>query len=360
MRTGDDGDLVGEDFTVVRVKRRVFRQSYVGVHYSRRDARIAGAAGDASHTVGADFRLSTTRFLGRSQNLTLQGWALRALRPGVSDRNNTFGLNVEYPNDRWSASLSAREVQRDFDPAVGFVSRTDYRRYHPRIGFGARPRSRYVRRIDIGADTEILTDLGNEMLERTYRLSLLNVQLQSQDTFGVELSPGTERLDSPFTIVPGVTLPIGATYDFTRLAFGGQSAIRRPLSVGTRVETGGFYSGTRRRLVMGLGARLAPGYLVSVNAEWNKVDLPEGRFHSSVYRMVGETQFSPFMALVNTVQFDTVSRIAGLQSRFRWIMRPGNDVYVVYTHNWLDDPLRGRFATLDRQLASKILYTYRF
>ena len=31
----------------------------------------------------------------------------------------------------------------------------------------------------------------------------------------------------------------------------------------------------------------------------------------------------------------------GWQSRFRWIMRPGNDLYVVYTHNWLDDPVAG-------------------
>ena len=38
----------------------------------------------------------------------------------------------------------------------------------------------------------------------------------------------------------------------------------------------------------------------------------------------------------------------------------GNDVYVVYTHNWLDQPQFERFSTLDKRLASKVLYTYRF
>jgi hypothetical protein len=33
---------------------------------------------------------------------------------------------------------------------------------------------------------------------------------------------------------------------------------------------------------------------------------------------------------------------------------------VVYTHNWLDDPLLDRFSTLDKRVASKVLYTYRF
>jgi hypothetical protein len=41
-------------------------------------------------------------------------------------------------------------------------------------------------------------------------------------------------------------------------------------------------------------------------------------------------------------------------------MRPGNDFYVVYTHNWLDDPLQHRLSTLDRRAASKVLYTHRF
>jgi hypothetical protein len=90
------------------------------------------------------------------------------------------------------------------------------------------------------------------------------------------------------------------------------------------------------------------------------VRLTEGRFSSNLYRLVGETQFTPFVALVNTIQFDTVSRVMGWQSRFRWIVRPGNDLYVVYTHNWVEDPILDRFASLDRRAASKVLYTQRF
>jgi hypothetical protein len=41
-------------------------------------------------------------------------------------------------------------------------------------------------------------------------------------------------------------------------------------------------------------------------------------------------------------------------------MRPGNDLYVVYTHNWLENPVLDRFSSLDRRLASKVLYTYRY
>jgi hypothetical protein len=52
----------------------------------------------------------------------------------------------------------------------------------------------------------------------------------------------------------------------------------------------------------------------------------------------------------------------GWQVRFRWIRRPGNDLYVVYAHNW-NEVLRAgerRFATLDNRLATKLVYTWRF
>jgi len=62
------------------------------------------------------------------------------------------------------------------------------------------------------------------------------------------------------------------------------------------------------------------------------------------------------------VQYDTQSAVLGWQSRFRWIVQPGNDLYFVYIHNWLDDPLSltSRFHTLDRRAASTVFYTPRF
>jgi hypothetical protein len=66
-------------------------------------------------------------------------------------------------------------------------------------------------------------------------------------------------------------------------------------------------------------------------------------------------QFTPFMALVNIVQYDTTSRVLGWQSRYRCILMPGNDLYVVYTHNGVEDPLLDRSGTLDRRAASKVL-----
>jgi hypothetical protein len=66
------------------------------------------------------------------------------------------------------------------------------------------------------------------------------------------------------------------------------------------------------------------------------------------------------------VQYDDVSRVVGTFTRFRWIVRPGSDIYLVYTHNLLEDPTsldRFRFRgmeTLERKAATKLTYTHRF
>ena len=131
-------------------------------------------------------------------------------------------------------------------------------------------------------------------------------------------------------------------------------------SINGRYEVGDFYSGTRTERQANLSIRVRPGLFLYLNSQWNRIKLAEGSFSTSLYRFTGETQFSPFIALVNTIQYDSQSAVVGWQSRFRWILMPGNDLYLVYTHNWLDDPVLNRFATLDKRAASKILYTYRF
>jgi hypothetical protein len=362
VRTGDDRDLglPGEEFTVARVKRRMLAQSYVGGMYTRRDTR--GTAHGASHTMGADFALSTATFRG-NQNLTSNGWFIHDSGLGVTGGSgaSAYGAAVDYPNDRWSAGVNFRDVQADFNPLVGFVARRNYRRYNQYLSFGPRPRNaRVVRQYRYTADVTLFTDLRNDLVERSVSLVPFDVQFQSQDRFNVDMERNYTRLQVPFPISPGITLPAGAEYNFTRFGVAGQTANFRTLALTGRFETGGFFSGHRHQTILGLTVRARPGYIFSVNGEWNQVDLAEGSFTSNLIRVVTDSQFSPYMALVNIVQYDTISRVMGWQSRYRWIVTPGSDIYLVYNHNWLDDPLVNRFTTLDQRFASKVLYTYRF
>jgi hypothetical protein len=361
VQTGEEDALVGEDFTAIRIKRRMLSQSYVGAMYTRRAERHTGL--EAAHTVGLDFLLGTSSFLG-SENLQLGGYYLNAAPPGqTGGKTSAYGVELAYPNDLWDAEVAFREVQKDFTPAVGFVTRTGYRHYTSEVILGPRPdRYQWLRRYTLGGEFDLLVDPEtNDTLTRVVEVPF-GLEMQSGDQVNFSAIVSHERLEDDFHL-GGATLEAGRTFDFTRYQLSASTANRRMIALSPRVEWGSFFSGERLETALNLTLRLRPGLISYLSAELNRVDLPEtDPFSTRLYRAVLETQFSPWVALVNNVQYDSQSAVIGWQSRFRWIIEPGNDLYIVYTHNWRDDPLdlERRYMTLDRKAASKVIYTLRF
>ncbi|HEY7679422.1 MAG TPA: DUF5916 domain-containing protein [Terriglobia bacterium] len=357
VRTGEHEGSLGDDFTVLRVKRRVLAQSYIGGLLTARNPRDAG---DSRYTLGLDALIATRNFLG-SQNLEFGAFLLgTSVGEGLSGERFSYGLELDLPNDPWSGSFGFREVQENFDPAVGFVARTAYRRYNPEVTFSPRPsRHPWIRSYSFGAGMDLQTDRQNDLLTRKFDITAFGVAFHSGDDISVRILPQYERLEEDFDISDGVVLPAGGTYRFTRYHFGAGTANRRIVAAQADVELGNFFSGRRQEYSLNLTLRARPGVIVYTEAEWNRVALAEGRFQTRVYRLTSELQPSPWISLVNSFQYDSESRVFGWQGRFRWILKPGNDFYFVYTHNWLDDPVLG-FNTLDRRASTKFIYNHRF
>lgn len=361
VRSAEEGGAAGvpaENVTVLRVKRRVLRQSYVGGIFTQRDA--AGSASSALGTMGLDFLLATSRFRG-SKNLSTSGFLLRTTNPRDTGKNAAFGIRMDYPNDRWNGGVSYRAIQENFTPALGFLLRGGIQRFNPYVNFSPRPSNHpFIRRLGFTANVDVQTDMQNRALTRTLDFTAVSVETHRQDNFNFHVLPQYERLDRSFRIYSGITLPAGREYSFVRYRLGGSTAGRRLIAVAPSVEWGDFFSGTRRQINLDVTLRARPGVILYLGTELNAVDLPEGGFQTRVFRATPELQFSQWMSAVNTLQYDSVSRVLGWQSRFRWILKPGNDIYFVYLHNWRDDISLDRFATLNRRAASKIIYTQRF
>ncbi|MEW6320651.1 MAG: DUF5916 domain-containing protein [Acidobacteriota bacterium] len=365
VSTAEEEEAPGENFFVGRWRRRVLRQSYIGGIYTGRATRDQAAV-PARHTAGADFRLATSTFRG-NKNLDVRGYWVRNSTAADLGDSAAWGVNVGYPNDVWELSARFQEVQRNYDPALGFTPRRDYREYVPEIRWNPRPAGSPIRRLGFGVEPQLLTDRHNRMESSSINLQLVRVELHSGDNAEFWAAPSYERLRTSFEIASGVVLPAGASYRFTRYGASVNTANRRIVALRPRVEWGTFFSGTRQEYEIGVGVRPRPGVTVNASYEFNRVDLAEGKFDTRLVRLVADTQFSPFMYLVNNVQYDSVSRVLGWQSRFRWTLTPGNDIFVVYTHNWLDDPggdplmpHGAGYRTLDRRVASKVVYTKRF
>lgn len=363
VRTAGSNSIMGEDFGVVRMRRRVLAQSYVGAIYTWRHEHSPDVELDDGHTAGLDVRLATNRFRG-SNNLQLSAYLLgTSTATEVSGDNLAYGARLAYPNDRWSGSMDFQEVQANHDPAIGFLRRRGFRSWSPSLSFAPRPAGHpIIRQLTFGGSLALFTDMENRTLTRELDLTILQVNTHSGDGMTLSAQPTYERLQRDFEISDGIVLPGGSEYSFTRFQASANTASRRVLALQTRYSFGDFFSGSRQEATVQLGVRPMPGITLSAASEFNWVSLPEGEFDTQLYRFVADTQFNPRMYVVNNFQYDSVSGGMGWQFRFRWIVRPGNNIHIVYQHNWLEPRELGEpggFRTLDSRAATKINYTWR-
>ncbi len=363
--------LSAEDFTVARLKRRIFEQSSVGAIYTRRAGGedSEGLALSDRHTAGVDVELATRSFFG-DNNAELEAFFVwnsepdRNVQSGVGDLS-ARGLRLNFPNDVWSGHLSYREFGAGYDPDVGFVNRNDFRRVEPRIGWSPRPeRIAWLRQLNFDAQFRYLTGLGTGIVEeRLWSLGVLGLDFESGDFLNFQIDRGYEFLDRPFEIVDGVDIGQGGYTTWNYQVRAGTTG-RRRVSVFSFLNWGDFWNGKRTGINGRISFRPIAGVNLSTNVEHNDVRLPQGDFSTNVYGLDAEWTPTPWVSAITQLQYDDQSEIVGLFTRLRWIVRPGNEIFFVYTQNWrnygagiLDE--RG-LVTLSRGVALKVNYTHRF
>lgn len=378
--TGDVDQIPGEVFSVARVKGLLLGQSTLGAIVTRRSTSFEpGAIGlDDRYTFGVDLDYNTTTFLG-NRNLELEAFVawntdpaagLRApdeTTPGFGDLSSR-GFRLNYPNDIWESHLSYREFGHEYDPAVGFVTRNDFRRVEPRLAWNPRPAGiPWLRQVDFSVLFRNLTDLRTGVLEeRVWQFGLFGMEFESGDNLSFEVVRNYEFLDREFT-VGAEDIPI-LQGEYTNWEYGVdlRTASRRRVSFNGGVTRSGFWDGDRTRWSSEVSLRPGAGYEVSLEYEHNSIVLPRGDFTTNVVRADGSWDITPWASVVSNVQYDDVSEVLGLFGLARWIVKPGNEIFVVYTHNWQRPEMVGSldrdrgFETLSRGASFKINYTWRW
>jgi len=355
VQTDDASTLDGQNLGVARISRNLGEQSTFGV---------IGAAGDPSgetdaSTYGADLNLGTDAFLD-DKNLTSSLWILRtedgSEDPGDEGDDLAYGASLRYPNDFFSFELAYAEIQSDFEPALGFVPRTDIRRYTGGVEIEPRYEG-LVRRTRHNVNVEVTTDLDDKLETGIVEVQPVGVMFDSGDEVELRVEGTRDRLDEPFEIDDGIVIVPGE-YDFARVVLEAETSNKRELSGALVLAGGSFYDGTRNDFALSTSWRPNALLNASIAYERSDVDLDEGTFTVHVGRARIDLSFSPKLQWSNFVQFDNESDTAGLNSRLRWIFGPGQELYVVV--NPTVARTMGSLVVEETAVAFKIAYTMRF
>ena len=173
-------------------------------------------------------------------------------------------------------------------------------------------------------------------------------------------APQFERLFEPFEIANGVVLAPG-DYRFTRWRFELNTASKRRWKFDNAWWFGSYWSGDANQFSTSFQYKVAPHLLMSAGWDQTFTHLKEKNFVARVFTIRGNYSVTPYLTFFNLIQFDNDSKNMGWQSRVRWILRPGNEVFLVFNQGWLQDERGGfRFRAVETKLSGKFQYTFRF
>ncbi|MEY2806498.1 MAG: hypothetical protein RIR65_915 [Planctomycetota bacterium] len=349
--TLEDGDELDEaNLFAARVARNFGAQSSFGVLATAGDP--LGERDDA--LAGFDLNLRTDDFLD-GKNLQGSAWALVNAQDGEVEDGAAFGASIAYPNDVWDWRASAREVQANFDPALGFVPRNGVRQYAAELTFEPRHEG-LLRRSEHSIEGSLVTGLDDELQTAVVEVQPAGVVFDSGDALRLEIVQERDVVDQAFE--PGGLLVPPGTYDFLRARLEYETTNKRVVDLSGKIEGGQYYGGTSFETEVELGWR--PNRWFQGSASWTRADLDLDSGEEVVHlgRLRTLVSFTPDLSWANFLQYDTESEDFGVNSRVRWIAAPGSDVYLVWTQDMRRDD--DGLDTLDAAIAAKVGWTFRF
>jgi hypothetical protein len=363
VRTRDVDTLpTTSTMAVVRVKQNVLGESSVG---------FIATSGDplerhGSWLFGPDLTYQTSHFRG-DKNFLIGVWGMAVGREDLRSGDRTAtGFKIDYPNDLWDVALKYKRIGDAFDPSLGFVPRPGVQIANVDVNWQPRPKHPigplHIRQCFWENEVSYVAGLSGGWQSYEYFMAPINCRLESGDRFEFNIVPTGERLEAPFEIADGVSIPAGA-YHFKRFRIEGGLAEKRALSAQATWWFGQFYDGHLDQFQLTGSWKPSSLVIVEFTGEHDVGRMPEGDFVQDLVGTRFRLNVSPDLQLTSFAQYDTESHSFGTNNRLRWTFNPLGDLFVVYNHNLRTrDPvtLQRQWYFASNQLLVKAQYAFRY
>lgn len=333
------------NFSVLRIRRDVFRQSDVGAIFVQKDE----PGEHFNRTSGVDANL--TFF----QHLDVSSYLLKSSTPEIHDRDRAANFALSWRDDFLDLEAGHLFIDENFTADAGFVPRRGMRKSSGRFGLTPRPEKRvpWLRELQPAFNIDYITDPAG-VLETRRVESRFSVTFSDSSFLSVARESSFERLEESFLI--GKTHPIPAgDYVFSQYSAYFQSDRSRKMSVEASLGRGGFYEGSRD--TYGVGLALQPSYQFSAVVSWqrNDVSFSSGDFRTHLVAARLNYSFSTRLFLNALVQYNSEEKEISSNLRFNFIHRPLSDLFMVYNER---RSVSGE--VLERALVAKLTYMFSF
>jgi len=340
---------------VFRIRRNILKESSIGIIASSGDP----LGRNGSWMSGTDFTYQTTTFKG-DKNFLIGAWALFTDREDLTEDRSSFGIKVDYPNDLWDIALIYSRIGEDFDPSLSFVPRKGV--HYSRIGatFAPRPSIPWLRQMFHEFFVTHVQNIAGPWQSYSAFTAPINWRFESGDRVEINVRPVGENILKAFELTDNVTIKEGA-YHFMRYRIETEFAAKRKISGEASWWFGSFYGGTLDELELELNWNPSPLLGFELSGVHNIGRLPFGDFKQTLAGLRVRFNVSSNLQLSSYLQYDTDSRVMGINARLHWVFSPLGDVFFVFNNNSMNqiNSLNERWELQNQQILLKIRYNIR-
>ena len=350
---GVEGVAPGNTFAVARVNQELPSRSSIGfIAISREGDGTFNVAPEDDHneTFAIDGRW------GIGEHLILDAWVAKTRTPGLNGRDDAFALRSNYSSGEWAARLNYTEIGEDFNPEVGFLSRTEYRSVESFV-------MRRIRPADLWGLLEIRPHIsynGFWKFDGFQETGFLHLDTHWEFMTGTEVHTAINFTRSgvidPFDIIDGVTIQPG-TYDHSEVQIVYFTNQSKPFSFSLRTTVGGRFGGDRVSVAPTFNYRIGETFSTELSINYNDFDLPvpNGDFTANLARLRLSYSFTPKILLQALIQYNDNDDVVGTNVRFSWLQSASSGFYMVY--NEIDEQGVGALPT-GREFIIKYSYIF--
>ncbi len=253
----------------------------------------------------------------------------------LNDAAGHIALQLE--NDIYEGGFSYTAVGINYQPALGFVRRQNFRQYSGNIGY--KPNVSIdnipsIRKLHFLSSYDYFE--GQDGFKQSTRFSgSLRAEFENRQSVSVEYNSQFERLVNSFALRSDVIIPAG-DYTFQVLSLNGRTDEARNIFGSFNFSTGEFYDGNRTDFGINFGFRQSKHFHIEGGANQSIIRLPfeNGDFEATTFRtsILGAVNRKLFARAL--IQYDNFSRNLQSNLRINWRHRPGSDLFIVFNTSY--------------------------
>lgn len=357
IQTEDEGDFPTTNYSVIRVRKDIFDQSYIGF--------IGTSVFDADHhdnqVLGMDLGYRTDKFMGK-RNFEIQGYLTGSSNDGKSDHSLAGRIYLAYPNDliNWYGLYHA--LDKNFKPGIGFASRVGIKNYIWYLDITPRPNLPYIKKLTFKPyDINYTTGMDGTLQTRNTEVRPLGFIFNSGDVINFQYWNKYDFVDRTNWKIFGNTIMPRKVYkwNYGEITYSGSR--NRPVAMDFTTNFGEHYNGDRTYYTGSLAFKRTKYYALSADMTYNHIKVTddkgaESKFTTREYGGRVSVDLNTRLSSSIFVQYNNASHQVTTNFRIHYIPRVGSDVYIVF-NNIMEENYD--YRSYENAALFKVNYTYR-